>query len=32
MHKKNKKYLKKFEMFSQQIRQGPYFNCTVCQR
>ena len=29
MHKKNKKWLNEVEKFCQQIRQGPYFICTV---
>ena len=32
MHKKNKKWLIKVEMFCQQIRQGPYLICTVYRR
>ena len=32
MHKKNKKCLNKVKKFSQQIRQGPYFICTVRHR
>ena len=32
IHKKNKKCLNKVETFCQQIRQGPYFICTVCHR
>ena len=32
MHKKNKKFLSKVEKFCQQIRQGPYFICTLCHR
>ena len=32
MHKKNKKCLNKVEKFCQQIRQDPYFICTLCHR
>ena len=32
MNKKNKKCLNKVEKFCQQIRQDPYFICTVCHR
>ena len=32
IHKKNQKCLKKVEKFCQQIRQGPYFICTVCHQ
>ena len=31
MHKKNKKWLNKFEPFCQQIRRSLYFICIVCQ-
>ena len=32
VYKKNKKCLNKLENFCQQIRQGPYFICTLCYR
>ena len=32
MNKKNKKCLNKVEKFCQQIRQVPYFVCTLCHR
>ena len=32
VHQKNKNCLNKFETFCPQIRQGPYFICTVYHR